>query len=73
MPDPRKPHRPIKSRQRRVLGLCTPCMVTINVDHVDILRKLGEWRRAMEERGCGSHPQSAERVEEPEESVWSVV
>ena len=23
--------------------------------------------------GCGSHPQSAERVEELEESVWSVV
>ena len=23
--------------------------------------------------GCGSHPQSAERVEELEESVWSVI
>ena len=28
----------------------------------------GRWRT-----GCGSHPQSAERVEELEESVWSVV
>ena len=28
----------------------------------------GGWRT-----GCGSHPQSAERVEELEESVWSVV
>ena len=23
--------------------------------------------------GCGSHPQSADRVEELEESVWSVI
>ena len=28
----------------------------------------GGWRT-----GCGSHPQSAERMEELEESVWSVV
>ena len=28
----------------------------------------GGWRT-----GCGSHPQSTERVEELEESVWSVV
>ena len=28
----------------------------------------GGWRT-----GCGSHPPSAERVEELEESVWSVV
>ena len=28
----------------------------------------GGWRT-----GCGSHPQSAERVEQLEESVWSVV
>ena len=28
----------------------------------------GGWRT-----GCGSHPSSAERVEELEESVWSVV
>ena len=28
----------------------------------------GGWRT-----GCGSHPQSAQRVEQLEESVWSVV
>ena len=28
----------------------------------------GGWRT-----GCGSHPQSAERMEELEENVWSVV
>ena len=28
----------------------------------------GGWRS-----GCGSHPQSAKRMEELEESVWSVV
>ena len=30
-------------------SLCTPCVVTINVEHVE--RKLEEWGRAMEERG----------------------
>ena len=37
----------------------------INISGIDVG---GGWRT-----GCGSHPQSAERVEELEESVWSVV
>ena len=36
-----------------------------NISGIDVG---GGWRT-----GCGSHPQSAERVEELEDSVWSVV
>ena len=37
----------------------------IHIPGIDVGRG---WRT-----GCGSHPQTAERVEELEESVWSVV
>ena len=36
--------------------------------HIPGIHVGGGWRT-----GCGSHPPSAERVEELEESVWSVV
>ena len=36
--------------------------------HIPGIDVVGGWRI-----GCGSHPLSAERVEELEESVWSVV
>ena len=36
--------------------------------HIPVIDVGGEWGT-----GCGSHPSSAERVEELEDSVWSVV
>ena len=36
--------------------------------HIPVIDVDGGWRT-----GCGSHPPSAERVEELYESVWSVV
>ena len=50
--------------QSPFVGICS-CVENIHIPGIDVV---GGWRT-----GCGSHPPSAERVEDLEESVWSVV
>ena len=55
----------IKTQRDRFTGRDSKESEDIHIPGIDVV---GGWRT-----GCGSHPQSAEWVEELEENVWSVV